>query len=202
MAQKLILPINQTQITASYKNAPYADKFGFVHYGVDQVSSTGNTRVYASGKGTLVAKGWDENAGYVVVVKYPAAYNHKTKRTEDVIFRYYHLNSINSNIPSTDNGITKDTLLGQYGGSGFGSMTKWDPHLHVEADTDTKYPCYSPTFSGSGSIIKGRNSGANDSTCHSAIEYYHCKPSSPDNQTYSTAGDVYINAGDSSIPSI
>lgn len=135
-----------------------------------------------------------------MVIKYPGAYHHKTGTYEDVIFRYYHLDSINTNIPTGTNKITKDTVLGQYGGSGMGEQNYWSPHLHVEADTDTAYPCYSPTFQYSGSIIKGRNAGANDSTCYSALEYLHYKASSPDNQSYTTAGDSYINAGDSSIP--
>ena len=202
MAQKLILALNKTKVTASYKNEPYKNKYTFTHYGVDMASSAGSRTIYASGTGTLIAKGWDENAGYVVVVKYPGAYNHKTRKYEDIIFRYYHLNSISENIPTGTNAITKDTVLGQYGGSGFGIMDKWKPHLHIEADTDTKYPCYSPTFSGSGSFIKGTSAGANDSTCHSVLEYFHCKPSAPDNQTYTTTGDEFINAGDDSIPTV
>lgn len=200
MAQKLILPLNKTRLTASYKNAAYKTRYGFTHYGIDQESTIGNTTIYASGKGTLIAKGWDELAGNVVVVKYPAAYNHKTGEYEDVIFRYYHLSSISANIPTGTDQITKDTVLGQYGGSGMGEMNHWDPHLHVEADTDTDYPCYSPTFTGSGSIIKGTNAGANDLTCHSALEYLHVKDTSPDHQSYTTAGDKYINSGDSSLP--
>ena len=200
MAQKLILPLNNTKLTASYKNTAYREKYGFTHYGIDQVSTTGNTTIYASGTGTLIAEGWDELAGNVVVIKYPGAYHHTTGKYEDVIFRYYHLASINANIPTGTNQITKDTVLGQYGGSGMGSQNYWAAHLHVEADTDTAYPCYSPTFSGSGTIIKGTNAGANDSTCYSALEYLHYKPTAPDNQSYTTAGDVYINSGDKSIP--
>ena len=200
--QKLILPLNKTKLTASYKNATYKQTYGVTHYGIDQISSVGSTTIYASGTGTLITKGWDEHAGYVVVIKYPGAYHHTTGKYEDVIFRYYHLNSINSNIPTGVNKITKDTILGQYGGSGMGEMNHWNFHLHVEADTDTGAPCYSPTFKGSGSIIKGADSGATDSTCHSALEYLHCKTSAPDNQSYTTTGDSYINSGDRTIPKI
>ena len=83
-------------------------------------------------------------------------------------------------------------MIGNYGGSGMGEMEHWNHHLHVEADTDTSYPCYSPTFSSNGSIIKVGTS----STCHSALEYLHCMS----NQTYRTTNDAYINNGDHSIP--
>lgn len=190
--QKLVLPIDATTLTASYKNAAYANTYNCTHFGIDMVSSSGISTIHASGQGTLIAKGWDENAGYVVVIKYPNAYHHTTGKYEDIIFRYYHLKSINSNIPTKENAISKNTVIGNYGGSGMGKMDRWNPHLHVEADTDTSYPCYSPTFSSNGSIIKVGTS----STCHSALEYLHRMS----NQTYRTTNDAYINNGDNSIP--
>ncbi len=199
MKQKLILPINHTLVTASYKNEAYWKKFGFRHYGTDFVSTAGSTLVYASGVGTLIASGWDENAGYVAIIRYPGAYNHRQRRYEDVVFRYYHLNSLAA-LPAGENAITKDTEIGHYGGSGFGSMTRWSPHLHVEADTDLAYPAFSPTFAVNGSIIKGTVSGANDRTTLSCLEYLYCKKSAPDFQTFRTAGDIYINSADKTIP--
>lgn len=199
MKQKLILPINRTRVTASCENTAYRQKFGFSHYGTDLISTAGSTLLYASGVGTLIASGWDEYAGNVIVIRYPGAYNHRQRRYEDVIFRYYHLQSI-ADLPKGENSITKDTPLGHYGGSGFGSMTKWSPHLHVEADTDTRYPNFSATFAVSGSIIKGRNSGANASTTLSCLEYLYCKKSAPDFQTYSTTRDAFINNADKTIP--
>lgn len=201
MAQKLILPLNKTIISASYKNTAYKAKFKFTHFGVDSYSSAGSTKIYASGQGTLIASGWDENSGNTVVIKYSDAYRHTTGTSMDIIFRYYHLDSI-AQIPKGENAVNKDTLLGNYGGSGMGIMNKWAPHLHVEADSDIKYACYSPTFHGSGSIIKGTSAGANDSTCISYLEFMHCKTSAPDAQSYATANDVYINGSDKTIPFI
>ena len=199
MAQKLILPINKCKLTASYKNAAYKTKFGFPHYGIDMVSTADSTTVYASGNGTVIAKGWDTNAGYCVIVKYPQAYNRITGQYKDVIFRYFHFGSINANLGTS---VTKDTVLGQYGGSGLGGMNTWSPHLHVEADTDTAYPAYSPTFSSSTEIIKGTSSGANDATMSSALNWLYKKATAPDNQTYTTAGDQYINSGDDTLPNL
>lgn len=198
MAQKLILPINNCKLTASYKNTSYKNKFGYTHYGIDMVSTAGSTTVYASGNGTIVNKGWDTNAGYVIVVRYNSAY-HKTSGTyQDVIFRYFHLNSIHASRYVGET-VTKDTILGYYGGSGFGQLDYWSPHLHVEADTDTAYPCYSPTFSSNGGILYGTNAGANDSTMSSALKWLYVKTTPPDNQNYTTTGDEYINSGDTSL---
>ena len=71
MQQKLILPLNRTLVTASMGNAAYRAKFGFPHYGTDMVSAVGDTTIYASGTGTLIAAGWDKYAGNVVVIRYP-----------------------------------------------------------------------------------------------------------------------------------
>lgn len=197
IGQKLILPINRTRLTASFRNSAYRNTYGYSHHGIDQVSSVGNTTIYASGIGTLIAKGWDERAGNVVVIKYPNALHHTANRYEDVIFRYYHLASINENIPTAANAITTDTVLGQYGRSGMGSAEYWPAaHLHVEADTDTAHPCYSPTFGNNSNIIKVGTS----TTCYSALEFLHCKTTGLNAQTYSTAGNSYINSGDDSIP--
>ncbi|MBQ4547561.1 MAG: M23 family metallopeptidase [Oscillospiraceae bacterium] len=198
MAQKLILPINKCKLTASYKNAAYKTKYGYTHYGIDMVSTAGSTKIYASGNGTIVNMGWDDNAGNVIVIRYDDAYDKASGTYKDVVFRYYHLDSIHANryIGET---INKDKVLGYYGGSGMGQQNYWSAHLHIEADTDTAYPCYSPTFSGSTQIIKGASAGANDSTMSSALNWLYVKNTSPDYQTYTTAGDAYINSGDTSL---
>ena len=149
MQQKLILPLNRTLVTASMGNAAYRAKFGFPHYGTDMVSAVGDTTIYASGTGTLIAAGWDKYAGNVVVIRYPGAVYRPDGTAADVIFRYFHLAEIGK-IPAGENAITKDTILGRYGGSGMGSKSYWSPHLHVEADTDVRYPRYSPTFTPAG----------------------------------------------------
>ena len=91
MQQKLILPINRTLVTASMGNAAYRAKFGFPHYGTDMVSVAGDTTIYASGTGTLIAAGWDKYAGNVVVIRYPGAVYRPDGTAADVIFRYFHL---------------------------------------------------------------------------------------------------------------
>ncbi len=195
MAQKLVLPINKAKLTASMKTAAYKTKFGFEHYGVDMVSTAGDRTLWASGNGTVVAAGNDSVVGNVVAVLYPAAANHKNNAAQDVILRYYHLAGIEVTVGQA---VTKDVKLGQYGNTGSMSMA---PHLHMEADTDTAHPLYSPTVNSS-SLLKGRSAGANDKTMSSPLDWLHCKSDDPDNQTYTTAGDAYIKPEDKTIPSI
>ena len=178
MQQKLILPLNRTLVTASMGNAAYRAKFGFPHYGTDMVSAVGDTTIYASGTGTLIAAGWDKYAGNVVVIRYPGAVYRPDGTAADVIFRYFHLAEIGK-IPAGENAITKDTILGRYGGSGMGSKSYWSPHLHVEADTDVRYPRYSPTFTPSGEILFGRAAGATAATLRDCLDYLYRKTSAP-----------------------
>ena len=199
MQQKLILPLNRTLVTASMGNAAYRAKFGFPHYGTDMVSAVGDTTIYASGTGTLIAAGWDKYGGNVVVIRYPGAVYRPDGTAADVIFRYFHLAELGK-IPAGENAITKDTILGRYGGSGMGSKSYWSPHLHVEADTDVRYPRYSPTFTPSGEILFGRAAGATAATLRDCLDYLYRKTSAPDRQTYQTAGAPYVDQKDFAIP--
>ena len=71
MAQRLILGINSTRITAAYKNANYRKQFGYSHYGVDMTDKARKVKtVYASGVGEVVAAGWDDIAGNCCVIIY------------------------------------------------------------------------------------------------------------------------------------
>lgn len=193
--QKLILPINNARLTASWKTSAYYSKFGFAHYGVDMVSTIGNTILYASGDGEVVAVGPDSVVGNVVAVKYYDALHRPSWRSWDVIFRYFHLAD---KLAKVGQKITKDTVIGHYGNTGSIPMAL---HLHIEADTDIKYPVYSPTVLNS-SFLRGRSLGANDKTMSNPLEWLHCKTSGPDKQTYTTVNDIYIRAEDKSIENI
>lgn len=190
--QRLTLPLPQARLTASYRSSAYRRTYGYSHYGIDLVSTVGNTAIYAGGVGTLLAKGWDKKAGNVVIVRYPMACRHTTGQYEDIIFRYYHLEAINEALPTGENAITPTTVLGRYGGSGMGQMHRWAAHLHLEADTDTRYPCHSPTFAANGDIIRVGTAAS----CRSALEYLHCGAG----QHYSTTGSQYTLPGDRAIP--
>ena len=75
-------------------------------------------------------------------------------------------------------------------------MTRWSPHLHLEADTDVRYPRHSPTFGASGSVIFGRGAGATADSVRDALSYLYLKPTPPDSQTYQTDGKPYVDDRD------
>lgn len=190
--QQLILPINKAKLTASWKTAAYIASFGCVHYGVDLISSVYDRTLYASGDGIVVAAGADSVVGLVVVVRYTDAHHRATAKSQDVIFRYFHLDSIRV---KAGQAVNKDTVLGVYGSTG---LLGTGAHLHLEADTDIAWPRYSPTVWNS-SLLRGRVFGANDSTMTNPLEWLHCKASLPDSQTWTTAGDHYIRPEDRSV---
>ena len=143
--QRLIMPMKDAKITCGYKNAYYKSIYKMHHYGLDMVSSSGNKEVRGLGNGTVIAAGWDgvtsarngasAGCGFVLIVKYENVYNHNTKKSCDVICTLMHMQD-NPLVKAGDK-ITTETLLGYYGGTG--AYVSGD-HLHVQFDTDTKYP--------------------------------------------------------------
>ena len=93
MAQKLILPINKTRITAGYKNANYKNQFGFNHYGSDSTSTNSNRTVWGSGVGKILETGFDNVLGNVVVIRYDNC-QLKNGSIKNLIQRLYHLERI------------------------------------------------------------------------------------------------------------
>ena len=171
MAQNLILPINKTRITAGYKNVNYKNQFGFNHYGSDSTSTNSDRTVWGSGVGQVLAAGFDNVLGNVVIIRYNNC-QLKNGTTKDLIQRLYHLDRIDV---VKGQSITKDTRIGLYGNTG---KYTTGAHLHVEFDTDVNYPTYSPTLSSSSNIIKA----GTDSTLNPAQVMY-VKNSAPDYQS-------------------
>ena len=195
MTQKLILPINKCRLTASWKTVAYKIKFHFEHYGADMAGTARDRTVFASGSGTVVAAGRDKVVGNVVAVVYPGALNRRTGKVQDLVLRYFHLESI---AVKAGQPVGKDTRLGLYGNTG---LMKMAYHLHLEADTDIRRPLYSPTVNNS-NFLKGRAAGANDRTMSSPLDWLHCKTDAPDFQAYSTTNDAYIAQADKTIPNV
>ena len=185
MAQYLILPINHARLNAGYKNANYKREFGFVHYGVDMVSTDGKKTVYAQGNGTVKAAGNDSTFGNTVIVVYSGAKNIKTGAEQDMTVRYYHLASISV---KAGQAVTKDTVLGKYGNTG---KYTTGAHLHVEMDTDTKYYNYAPGLKSSGSVVK-----AGVDTTVNPLDFICVKTTAPDSQTFVSSGYDTITKGE------
>ncbi len=89
-SQKLILPINNTLLTASWQTEAYRRRFGFAHYGADMVSADGNRVVYSCGNGVVLAAGCDNILGNCVVLRLEPA-GSRSGRQAWIIGRLYHL---------------------------------------------------------------------------------------------------------------
>jgi murein DD-endopeptidase MepM/ murein hydrolase activator NlpD len=195
MSQKLILPVSKAKLTASWKTQAYEKRFGFVHYGVDLVSAERIRNLYASGDGVVLETGVDSVVGNVVVIQYLDAVRRSTGKSMDVVFRYFHLDSVK--VKPGDK-VNKDVCFAVYGNTG---SLKMDFHLHMEADTDCDHARYSPTVNNS-SFLRGRAHGATDATMTNPMDWLHCKTSPPDNQTYATADNMFIAPEDTAIGAI
>ncbi len=154
--QKLILPYKSCKVVAGYKRPAYRNYWGYNHYGCDYVG-VGNLDIIASGNGTVLTAGYDNNVGNTVCILYPDAYNHKTGKTQSLIARYMHLKSISVKVGQK---LKAGDKIGMEGATGRGN---WSSHLHIEFDTDTAWPNYSPQVAGANLIKKGVDSTVNPS---------------------------------------
>ena len=176
MAQRLILPINKARITSGYKNANYKKQFGYTHYGIDMTDKAKTDKtIWGSGVGEITHCGWHPTGGNVVVAVYKDCLL-PTGNTMDIAMRYYHLDSISVKVGDK---ITKDSRLGYYGNTGSSSGA----HLHIEVDSDVKYPNYTPQTSQSNNVLKA----GTDSTLN-PVNVLWVKTSSPDSQEVSDSG--------------
>lgn len=182
--QRLILPINSMRLTAGYKNANYRKQFGYSHYGIDMTDKAKSDKtVWGSGNGEVTHCGWHPSGGNVVVVVYRDC-ELTNGQVRDLAVRYYHLEKINVKVGQK---ITKDSRLGLYGNTGASSGA----HLHIEIDTDVKYPNYTPQTSKSNNVLKA----GSDSTINPVTALW-VKKTSPDNQSVTNAGYDTVASSD------
>lgn len=188
--QKLLMPFKSQMMLCGYKNAEYKKHWGYPHYGVDISTIQGqggeDPTVYASGNGIVLLAGWDEKLGGALCVFYPEAYNHETGKYADLVARYMHLAFV---AVKTGSAVRPGDVLGIEGKEGTA-----DYHLHLEFDTDIKYPAYSPQVAGSSFWKKGTDSTVNPSyLLHIGADQEIVKP------TYNPA---WLNTEDFVIPVI
>lgn len=194
MSQKLILPLNKTQVLCGYKNEAYRKAWGFAHYGMDLYDPS--LVLWAMGDGEVIAAGTDSIFGNCVVVLYKDVYIHATGQTRDLVARCYHL----ADVPLVKKGqkISTKTRLGTIGTTGKYSS---GVHLHVEFDTDTQHPMMVPGLSGNTSMFQR----GVDTTIDPA-GVLCVKPTAPDNQAIGP-NQSYLQRGflskeDYSLPSL
>lgn len=169
MAQKLIMPINQALLNASYKYPEYESLGYGTHYGTD---IGGTTTMYASGIGKVVEAGEDSVFGNTVILQYDDAYIPVLDKVTSVVVRCFHLASI---AVSKGDSVTKDTVIGVMGETG---RYVTGVHLHIEVDTDCDYPTYTPSLSGNATICK-----AGVDTTLNPMKVFYLKTTAPDSQT-------------------
>jgi murein DD-endopeptidase MepM/ murein hydrolase activator NlpD len=160
--QKMIMPINNSIITAGFKNAEYKKQFGSTHYGSDFAPLNGDKNIWGSANGVVKACGSDNVLGNVIAVLYKGVDIHygPKKGKRDVIVRYFHLASINVKVGQN---VTTSTKLGIVGNTGKYST---GTHLHCEIDYDVTYPTYTPTLSGNSNVFKhGTDTTINPMDC-------------------------------------
>lgn len=165
-SQKLVLPLAEAKITCGYKNKSYYNEFHMNHYGADFVSNNANHDLYGIGYGKVIKAGWDgtgvsvngpsSGCGFVLIVQYNNVYIRKTGKTQNLICTYMHM----AELPAVKAGdeVTPETFLGYYGDTGY-YVT--GAHLHIQFDTDDKYPEYCTGIGSGHRILKH---GTTDST--------------------------------------
>ncbi|VXB50856.1 Peptidase M23 family protein [Exiguobacterium sp. 8H] len=153
MAEKAILPLNRARLTAGYKNAAYRKRMGFTHYGVDMADLTRkDMSVYAPFAMKIVAVGNDDLMGRTIigVSENPVEVHHGPKKgAHRLVVRMAHLDKVF--VKKGDVVKPEGKKIANYGSTGkYGNS----PHLHIEIDTDVKFPTHSPTLASSSNIWK------------------------------------------------
>lgn len=146
--QYLILPLDNCQITAGYKNSTYQKRFGFTHYGVDLSFKGNSSRVLkAMGEGRVKLAGYDNIFGNTVVTVYPEVVV-SSGYVRDITVRLYHMESIDVTAGAK---VKRGDMLGVMGNTG---KYTTGTHVHVEIDSDTEYYNYGPGLAGDSNLIK------------------------------------------------
>lgn len=127
------------------------------------------------GSGEVVAAGFDNVYGGTAVVLYKNVYL-RTGGVADLVARCYHMSAV---YVKAGQNVTTATKIGVM--SNTGQYTSGE-HLHVEFDTDTKWPCYTIELKNNSNIMK-QGSGADTTIDPAGVLYV--KETAPDNQSVS-----------------
>ena len=185
---KLTLPFNKSMMLCGYKSGPYREFWGYPHYGIDisAKEANGNMYVLASGDGVVLACAKDNTLGGGIAILYKDCESRYGERA-DIIARYMHLSALNVEKGDV---VKRGQVIGYEGKEGTESE-----HLHLEFDTDTLYPTYSPQVSNNHTFwMKGIDSTVNPSL------WLWCGESQQ--LVIPTYNPAWLNAEDFNIPEI
>lgn len=185
--QRLIMPLNQSVITACYKDkSPGYHQFGYgLHYGVDMY---GGLDFYASGNGTILGySNLDAGLGSMgrwLAIRYNNVIDIHGNNIGDVVLRYCHLEKIYK----TSGTVTIDDKIARIGKTGGMKGV----HLHVEVDKNVTNYNYTPSISDGKQKSNGLVGSRNNDTTIDPFEVFYKKTSAPENQTV-TGSQSYCN---------
>lgn len=156
MSQRLTLPLDDLRVTAAYKTPAYLQYWGFQHYGYDCTSPT--NQVLACGNGEVVAAGQDgasqtgptSRLGNVLVIVYRDVACNDGK-TRNLTCRMYHLAKI---LVAVGDKVERGQQVAVYGNTGANTT---GAHLHIEFDSDIKFPTLAFGVSVGGNVINTRS---------------------------------------------
>lgn len=186
MGQKLIQPVNEMILSASFQNEAYRKRFGYSHYGID---CYGSYEVYAQGVGEVMATGTNKTFGNYVMVLY-----RDVDKAEDtpILARYFHLDKVLTKVGAI---VTKDTPIGIMGKTGNATGI----HLHLEMTYNYKNLYGNPALKSASSPFYPQK----DSTIFNPLKLMHTEKSAGiANQRYLHDGTHYINPADIYLPDI
>jgi len=189
MAQKLILPMDNTILTASWQTEAYLNHFDCEHFGIDLVSATDDHEIYSLGDGKVIGVGRDGVLGNTVIMEYSKVVRKGSKKNIDVICRFSHLKSISVRPQQV---VKQGRLLGIYGRT---SMYPIEPHLHLEIDTDLQNPYSTPTILKS-NFLRRAIRGTKMKYLFNPMEVLNIQAGILHTQTFTYTGTPFISDND------
>lgn len=194
MAQRLLLPFRRSMIICGYKTAAYRKSWGFDHYGIDVSTYQGVVQrdhsIRASGDGTVAAVGNDGSLGMGVAIVYPECIG-RDGSVKTLVARYVHMRTV---YVKAGQKVKAGDIIAEEGKEG----TK-DYHLHLELDTDTRWPTYTPQVTATNHSFWRKGT---DTTLNPSLWLWQ-KPLEATLEPYNFMNREWITAGvDDNLPSV
>lgn len=128
--------MDDSLISAGYKNKQYLADQGYQHYAID-LWAPGSRNVLSCGNGVVLGIEFcDNSVGNIAVIQYDNVYIPQTREVVSLVARYYHMIEIFINKGDV---ITAGQAIGTVVGS-----RQWYNHVHIELDTDVLHQFNTP----------------------------------------------------------